>query len=590
MADRLYPDDEAEKVFTLAASGDVWLCGPELQVVDTPQFQRLAGVKQLGTSNYVFRTAVHTRFEHSLGTLHMAERILFHAAGSLEHLSPEERREARQLARLGALLHDLPHVPFGHTLEDEFGLLPRHDKDPVRWRRLVGEGELHDVLLAGLGEETYNELQKVLQAKSDDEIAGLKYPFVADVVGNTVCADLLDYIVRDLQSCGMAVALGERFLSYFVVTRKRLGVGLDVDSSRMALRLDKRGMPRPDVESEVVKLLMYRYELAERVYFHHAKNAASVMIGRGVQELGLIPPAPQQGADERSLPFVFLPDGTPLSDDLLLHFLANPKMAEAAGLPVTGDLVHRGRAERLGQDLLRRRLFKLGYLGVHDDLAHLVETIASRYGEPNARIELEDTLAAELGLEAGDVLVHIPAKRMMVKPAEVRVERPDGTVTTLENWDRAHSNRIDALNDAHARLWRVMVFIRPDPQDPDATEKRRRQLSAAAADVFGAPSRYVPRGPAHTPVGWHESKHIEGMSRLHAEIARELAVERDLTTADVEAAIPDATAAIAGFRAAPTVAQLHGAWSAALADPAHEAEPPQLEGQLDLQSDANQDG
>ena len=46
-------------------------------------------------------------------------------------------------------------------------------------------------------------------------------------------------------------------------------------------------MPRPDVESEVVKLLSYRYELAERVYFHHAKNAASVMIGRAFQELGL---------------------------------------------------------------------------------------------------------------------------------------------------------------------------------------------------------------------------------------------------------------------------------------------------------------
>jgi hypothetical protein len=97
----------------------------------------------------------------------------------------------------------------------------------------------------------------------------------------------LDYIERDLAGCGMLGAMGTRFLDFFTITH---GTSLrPVDRQRMALRPDKRGMPRPDVESEVVKLLSYRYELAERVYFHHAKTAASVMIGRAVVEAGLVP-------------------------------------------------------------------------------------------------------------------------------------------------------------------------------------------------------------------------------------------------------------------------------------------------------------
>lgn len=563
MAEALYPGFPEQKVFTLAASGEVRLYGPEVAVVDSTEFQRLAGIKQLGTSHLVFRTAIHTRFEHSIGTLHMAQTILDRARMSLETLSHEEQREATQLARLGGLLHDLPHLPFGHTLEDEFNLLPRHDHDRARWKRLLDEGELHGVLFAALGEETFEELKRVLMAKTETDIAGLRFPFVADIVGNTVCADLLDYIVRDLEACGMPVALGDRFLSYFVITGKRLGTGSDVDSRRMALRLEKRGMPRPDVESEVVKLLTYRYELAERVYFHHAKNAASVMIGRAVQELGLIDEKLHAAtADTRALPFLFLGDGSPLSDDLLLHALANPAIAEASGLRITDDPGRRGRAAALGQAVLGRRLYKLAYLGVHDDLFHRVEYVTSTYSGPEARSALEDRLASELGLDRGEVLVHIPARRMMVKAAEVRVERSDGTVTTLEGWDRSHSKRVDALNDAHSRLWRVMVFVKP-AADGHETDKRRQMVGAAAADLFGAQSRYVSR-MVPAPLGWHESEAIRGLSFLQAEVAREIAVERRLPVADVEQVVALATSKVDAFGTAPTIEQIRAAWSSAL--------------------------
>ena len=56
--------------------GDIELTREEIRVIDTPQFQRLRGIKQLGTAYLVFPGAVHTRFEHSIGTLHMTEQLI----------------------------------------------------------------------------------------------------------------------------------------------------------------------------------------------------------------------------------------------------------------------------------------------------------------------------------------------------------------------------------------------------------------------------------------------------------------------------------------------------------------------------------
>ena len=126
--------------------------------------------------------------------------------------------EARRLARLGALLHDLPHVPFGHTLEDEFHLLERHDTNKHRWRTLLLEGSIAQILRRSIGESEFDELVRVLRAKTDRQFGRLRYPYVGDIIGNTVCADLLDYVPRDLAACGMPVTIGDHFLDYLTLT------------------------------------------------------------------------------------------------------------------------------------------------------------------------------------------------------------------------------------------------------------------------------------------------------------------------------------------------------------------------------------
>src|SRR6476619_5072544 len=102
------------KLIRDAVHGDIEMGPLEVELIDTPEFQRLRGIKQLGTAFLVFPSAVHTRFEHSLGTSWMAQRILESVRRSQSSSAVSAQDE--NVIRVAALLHDLTHIPFGHTL------------------------------------------------------------------------------------------------------------------------------------------------------------------------------------------------------------------------------------------------------------------------------------------------------------------------------------------------------------------------------------------------------------------------------------------------------------------------------------------
>src|ERR1700730_10175726 len=135
----------------------------EMAIIDTKSFQRLRGIKQLGQSSVAFPTAGHSRFSHSLGTLYWAAKMLSYLkenyfaepngdqpgnkrileAGETnikDSILPEAATGNsllgigyfEQFIRICALVHDISPLPFGHPLEDQAGLLDRHDEDPQR--------------------------------------------------------------------------------------------------------------------------------------------------------------------------------------------------------------------------------------------------------------------------------------------------------------------------------------------------------------------------------------------------------------------------------------------------------------------------
>jgi HD superfamily phosphohydrolase len=110
-----------------------------LRVLDTPEMQRLRGVKQLGTAYLVYPGALHTRFDHMIGSLHMAGRMIEAVNLSFEldpaacvRVSEEEAR----VIRIAALVHDVTHIPFGHSIEDQDGIFGRHD-EPQRFEAML---------------------------------------------------------------------------------------------------------------------------------------------------------------------------------------------------------------------------------------------------------------------------------------------------------------------------------------------------------------------------------------------------------------------------------------------------------------------
>ncbi|HVN87355.1 MAG TPA: HD domain-containing protein [Candidatus Binatia bacterium] len=409
--------------------GDVHLSALETRVLDLPELQRLRGIKQLGTASLVYPGCVHTRFDHSLGACAAAHRIIDslrnHGGAAIEAALAD-------LIGCAALLHDVTHVPFGHTLEDERRLFPRHDKGTRLARLLDGPLGEH---LARL--QIKEPIAALLGAASPAAVPR----WARQIVASTIDADLLDYLRRDAYFAGLRQDYDDRIYRYFTI-----------DDGQLAINMTKHGMERPDARSETVALLRLRYFLTERVYYHHTKVAAGAMISKAVE--------------------LAIPHG--ITDASLLTYNDWTLLDSLARVPDHGisDLV---------DGLRQRRLYKRGYaLSAHSvGEAERARLVARFHESPTTRAEAEATLARALGCPPHAVIVYCPALTVM-KEAAVLVRRPDGLAPL--NRDAAHHlAEIAALEARYAALWRLYVFV-----PPELTAGAAR----AAHEFFGSPSEF----------------------------------------------------------------------------------------------------
>lgn len=115
-----------------------------IAVIDTPQFQRLRGLKQLGGSVYVYPGASHTRFEHSLGVAHLAHRMVRHIMAAQPELGVTRRDE--MCVKLAGLCHDLGHGPFSHMFETFVNRVRQREGKP-KWEHEQASIALVDHLI-----------------------------------------------------------------------------------------------------------------------------------------------------------------------------------------------------------------------------------------------------------------------------------------------------------------------------------------------------------------------------------------------------------------------------------------------------------
>ena len=342
-----------------------------LQLVDTPVFQRLRYVRQLGLAYLVYPGATHTRFEHALGAYHLARLTLslLDERGELAGVSLEERA----ITQAAALLHDVGHYPFSHALE-EIGAL-HHEEVAAP---LVLAGDVADVLTRSLGSDAPERVIALIRGHSRSPLQGL--------VSGSLDLDKIEYLKRDAIMCG--VPYGEidvdRLLNSLVLVD-------EPETGRRVVGVLEKGL------SALESLLFAKYQMYRNVYWHHAVRSATAMYKRLVDEAlgaGTI--------DARAL--------SAFDDESLLH-----RLAEGGRPPLLAAL----RERRLYKRVLECPAAELD--------ADALEWIAD---DRTRTIAMEDRLAGELGLAPGELLLDFPAKTQMLG-LDLPVVRRSGDVRRL---------------------------------------------------------------------------------------------------------------------------------------------------------------
>lgn len=218
--------------------GYISLSEEEKNVIDSPKMQRLRRIRQLGLSYLVYPGATHTRFQHSLGVMHLASKF----ADSL-NLSEEKKKEVR----IAALLHDSGHGPFSHASE------------------LVAEkrGLSHEKLSCQVVDELSDKysanpsrVKKMIRGKLE----------IGQVVAGDIDADRIDYLMRDAHTSG---------LQHGQIESDTIIQLAEIDSRRLVF--DFKAV------QALESLFTARFHMMKSLYNHHASQIAEKMLERALE-------------------------------------------------------------------------------------------------------------------------------------------------------------------------------------------------------------------------------------------------------------------------------------------------------------------
>ena len=246
----------ADKIIRDPINGNIRVNELEISLIDTPHYQRLRRITQLGFAYLAYPCAYHTRFDHSLGAMHMAGRMC-DAVGATA--------EQRQAARITALLHDLGHPPFSHDLatfmEKQCG--KSHEDVTIE---IIRDTELHDKIEAG-GQDP-NQIAMLAGGSGHGWLQMITTGREASYLRTCIDADILDYMIRDSYYTGVA---------YGLIDRDRLIDSLAIHNDRLVIHEKAR--------LAVESLLLARYIMMPVVYRHKVAGIAEAMMTHALERL-----------------------------------------------------------------------------------------------------------------------------------------------------------------------------------------------------------------------------------------------------------------------------------------------------------------
>lgn len=328
----------------------------ERRVIDSRPFQRLRDIHQLALTYMVYPAATHRRFEHCLGVMDLAGRVFDvivrddHRHDDTRHFFPPDAKLQywRTVVRMGALCHDLGHMPFSHGAEE---LLPagyHHEQLSV------------DVILSPEMQEIWSDIP--LKASDVAKVAvGLKkWPGSASdfspwdelmteiVTGDAFGVDRIDYLLRDSLHAGVAYG---RFDHYRLIDTLRILTSSDPDKpGKPVIGIERGGMHAAE------GLQLARYFMFEQLYFHRVRRALDLHLKDFLR--------------------AFLPGGTyPVDVDAHLRLTDNEILAAMRTAAEDSDAPGHDAARRI----MKRAFYRVLYIPSAEDLAEAADPIAAVY-------------------------------------------------------------------------------------------------------------------------------------------------------------------------------------------------------------------
>jgi len=280
--------------------------GTEITIIDNPIFQRLRRIRQLSGAHLVYPGAQHTRFEHSLGVMHIAGQ----AGQVLQEKGIVNSNDIENI-RLAALLHDIGHGPFAHIFEEVLQRKNKASHEEIG-RDLILKTEIgDDISKSGFDKKLITKL-----AFGDS-----KFQFMNEIISGALSADMMDYLLRDGYFTGAEHAK---------IDHKRITQSLDVYQKKLAL--EKSAL------YSFESMMHSRYQMFKAVYFHKTVRAAEVMLLESIR----------LAYDELGLSNLSWNDYVCLTDDYVLEKLVSLP-------PKTPELK---KAKKFAIDYQNRELFK----------------------------------------------------------------------------------------------------------------------------------------------------------------------------------------------------------------------------------------
>ena len=266
--------------------GFIELSSLEFELVQHPYFERLRYIHQLGAALFVYPGARISRYEHSLGVMHIATKIfdsLIHRAeneGNLEIYglgSREDRAYYRAVLRIAALVHDIGHLPFSHVGELAFA---------------NGEDKLHEklgqkLLLSEHFEAFFADAKKRCGASFREHVIAVAFgkangnnswlSFISKIIPSDYFgADRIDYLLRDTHATG----LSQRFDSDQLIDKLSLIRG---DSAALDIAIMQSGL------ESIEGLLVCRYFVHRSLYYHEGVRTFSMHLANVMRESFILP-------------------------------------------------------------------------------------------------------------------------------------------------------------------------------------------------------------------------------------------------------------------------------------------------------------